>query len=678
MSTLKRISRPQRWLPALAALALVGSASLGWASNGLTLGTFDTSNLSGWKGLNASTIQWVGTQDAGGTSAQGALKVHLPVSTPTSWEPAQTQFDLNSLSFNTSNYWSVSFDIKVDPASCPGTDTAFGYIALVPIGNTWQWQDKICWVPTTAAFTSWQHVEAVFKQPYVNLDALVFQINNSTFSSDVTFYIDNIKVNPVPFSYVVNQFTSAAEAGGWVYQTWSQPGTATWVATPDAGGATSAGSLRLDCNFTNPPAPMEEQTVFQKDVHVDPNLFANLEMDVLVDPSSHPMANGALPQIEAILNANGNYGWIFLGLQDLPTPGTWAHLKFPLAGPLAANSAVTNLNSLILRVDGGGNGNPGPTNSVRLFVDNIKFSQNSPPTLVLIDNDLAAGLRLGCTDLKPWQRQGIVTPAATRNYTWVGRSQPVTYSFTITNFPDATTNPNFEVHLWMINYDTLNNQNDETWSEVDYNGTDVVCLKLRNYGLMGEFSFNYKTESAYSTSYNFVDSLYDLSLLGTWSVTFTPDGLVTLTGPSGATEAFALDPNVAARFSGHMSLNFGVTKNGDEANDGAFATFSAINVTGVPNPIAETFAGAALNSSWRPALNDQAGFWFVPADTAKWLTWNLPDGGFTLQSTPSLTGAWTPATVPASAYQGATARWIPISRSALSSGSAFFRLTTGQ
>ena len=656
-----------------ASVALVSAFNLCWAGGTISIGNFDTSDLTGWKGLNTSAIQW-SSQNSGSSAGSGSLQVHMTVTSPTSWEPAQAQFDLNSLVFNSSNYWSVGFDIKVDPSSCPGTDTAFGYVAVVPLGNTWQWLDKLCWIPTTASFTGWQHIEAIFQQPYANLDALVFQINNSSFNQDVIFYIDNIKVNPVPFSCVVDQFTNSTEADSWVYQNWSQPGAASWVSTPDAGGATPTGALRLDCNFTNPPSPMEEQAVFQKDFHVDPNRFANLEMDVMTDPSSYPMGNGALPQIEAILNENGNYGWVFLGLQNLPAPGSWTHLKFPLAGPLAANPLITNLNSIILRVDGGGNGNPGPTNSVRVFVDNIKLAQNSPPSLSLVTNDLAPGLRLGCTAVKDWQRQGIVTPATTRNYTWVGQTQPVTYSFTITNFPDWSTNGDFEAHLWLINYDTLNNQNDETWSEVDYNGTDVIYLKLKNsYGSGVVFSFNVKTESSYSTSYAQVDSLFDVSALGKWSVTFNTDGTVTLTSPSGLTETFMLDSTIAARFSGQMSLNFGVTKNGDAANNGLFATFSRIDVTGVPNPIAETFAGSTLASSWRTALSDSTGLWFVPTGTSRWLTWNLPDGGFNLQTTTGLPGGWTTLT-PASMYQGSTEKAVPLSSTTMSSGSAFFRL----
>ncbi|HVV73506.1 MAG TPA: hypothetical protein VHI52_18680, partial [Verrucomicrobiae bacterium] len=681
MNSINRSMKPKNRLNLAAAALVMAGTSMGWATDSISLGSFDTSDITGWKGLDHTTIQWVGTQDAGGTGSKGALEIHLVNSTPSDWQSAQAQFDLGSKTFNSASYWSVSFDIRVDPSSSPGTSTAFGYVDVVPLGNGWTWLDKLCWIPATQEFTNWQHIEATFQAPYANLDALVFQMNDNHFAGDVIYYIDNIKVNPVPFNAFVDQFTDSAEAGGWAWQNWSQPGAVTWTSTPDAGGATPTGSLKLDCNFNNPTPPAWQQVVFQKDVHVNPNLFANLEMDVMVDPASSPMGNGAFPDFEAILNVNGDFYWLHLGAQALPKPANgWRHLSFPLSGALASAPApVTNLNSIILWLGGGSDGSFGPTNTIRYYVDNIQFAQIRP-NLVLEDNHRPAGLEIGCTPSGSiWQRQGIVTPASTRNYTWVGRNQPVTYSFTITNFPDFSGFPGFEAHLYLMNYDTLVNPSwDEVWSEVDYNAADLVYLKLKNSGDGVEFSFNYKTDAPNSTSYTWVDSLYETNALGKWQVTFNTDDTVTLTGPYGDTETFYFDPSLAGHFAGQMSLNLGVAKNGTTANDNASATFSAIEVTGVPNPINETFPGVALNPDpgnpfWRLAVSDASGLRFVPAATARWLTWSLPDAGFTLETSASVVGPWAPL-APPSTYQTATSKSVPLSATALASGSAFFRL----
>lgn len=651
------------------------------ATDLISLGTFDTSDLTGWKGLESTTIQWMGTQDAGGTAAKGALQIHLVNNSPSDWQSAQAQFDLGSKAFNSGTYWSVSFDVKVDPSSCPGTSTAFGYVDVVPLGNGWTWFDKLCWVPATQDFTNWQHIEATFQAPYANLDALVFQMNDNHFTSDVVFYVDNIRVNPVPFSTFVDRFTDPAEAGGWIWQNWSQPGASSWASTPDAGGATPAGSLKLDCNFNNPVPPAWQQVVFQKDVHVNPTDFANLELDVMADPASSPMGNGAFPSFEAILNVNEDFFWLHLGAKDLPTPAQgWTHLTFPLAGALAtAPAPVTNLNSVILWLGGGSDGNFGPTNNIRYYVDNIQFAQTRP-ALTLEDNHRPTGLEIGCTPSGSiWQRQGIVTPAVTRNYTWVARGEPVTYSFTITNFPDYASFPGFEAHMFLMNYDTLVNQSwDEVWSEVDYNAADLVYIKLKNTGDGVEFSFNYKTDAPNSTSYVWVDSLYETNALGRWEVTFNTDDTITLTGPYGDTETFYFDPSLAGHFSAEMSLNFGVAKNGNTTNDNAAATFSSIDVTGVPNPIHETFSGESLNPDpmnpfWRLAVSDATGLRFVPSDTAKWVTWTLPDAEFILETSSAILGPWTPLN-PASVYQTPSQKSVPVSKATLGSGTAFFRL----
>jgi hypothetical protein len=73
------------------------------------------------------------------------------------------------------------------------------------------------------------------------------------------------------------------------------------------------------------------------------------------------------------------------------------------------------------------------------------------------------------------------------------------------------------------------------------------------------------------------------------------------------------------------------------------------------------------------AFSDQLGLWFVPTGTARWLSWSLPDGGLTLQSTSSLSSPWVNL-FPPNIYQGATFNSVPISAAMMASGSAFFRL----
>ena len=664
---------------ALTALAFGASASLGLAAAPMVLNTFDTSDLANWQG-NGGMIQWDGTQDAGGTSKAGAMMVWYTNSGAAGWQSGQPQRNLASQAFNTSNYWSVSFDFKLDPNSSPGADAPFGHLQVVPIDSTWTWLSGIGWTALDETYTNWHHIEIGFQPPYTGLNALVFQVGDSGFSGDVIFYLDNITINPVPYTLYVNRFTNSSEADGWVWQNWSKPGTSAWTASPDAGGSTPAGSLQLDCNFENPVDPVYQQVVFQKNLDGDPNRFTYLDLDVRMDPSSYPMGNGSYPTFETILNVNGNWEWASLGTLDLTTANTnWTHLSFPLAGVLSTHAA-TNMHAVTLKLGGGWDGHWGPTNSAKLFVDNLKFwTPQVAPTLSLLQRSGPAGLQIACTaPTDDWQRQNIVTPSWTRNYSWVNAGQPVTYSFTITNFPDPAVHPGFEAHMYLVNYDTLPGPGfDETYSAVDWNAKDLVNVKFQNSASGGvDFSFNFKTNNPGANVDQTVATIHDDSALGAWAVTFADNTSVALTTPSGAQTSFVLPQEVANAFNGAMTLHFGTFKN-RVTNNAVSATFSRIQVTGVPNPIDETFPGPGLNPDaanpfWRLAA-DPAGLLWVPTGTAWWLTWSLPDTGFGLQTTSNLSGTWTEL-IPPYIAQGSTSKSAAIPVAGLSANAGFFRL----
>src|SRR5207302_7795508 len=150
---------------------------------------------------------------------------------------------------------------------------------------------------------------------------------DSGFSGDVIFYVDNIKINPIPTSLYISQFTNATSADSWVWQSWSQPGASAWVSSPDAGGATPPGSLQLSCNFNNVPNNYQ-QVVFQHNMDMDPNRFTYLDLDIKLDPSSSTMVNGSTyGSFETILNVNGSWSWNSLNPINLTASDlNWTHL----------------------------------------------------------------------------------------------------------------------------------------------------------------------------------------------------------------------------------------------------------------------------------------------------------------------------------------------------------------
>ena len=624
----------QQWMPrALAALALAASTSLCLAAAPIGY-TFDTDVQAWYAADGHGSVAWSPTNGVGGG---GCLKYTIVGGTDSEVDPRV------DVAFNTAQYWTLEFDMMVDPASGTDANGSYGNLQAVLRDSSWSW-DSMWYGAVDASFNTYKHLSFSVVGPYKDEAHIQLQLaGTAPYSSDVIVYIDNVVLTPLPLTLYVNQFTNADEVTAWSWANWSQPGTNEWVSSPDAGGVTPTGSMKLTCNFGDLPDGYQ-QVVFSKNFGGDPSRFTYLDMDIKLDPASFPRVNGTgYGHFENILAANG-WTWFSLGAMDLTINNTnWTHFSCPIAG-----HGLTNMQQFILKL-----GENNFTNTVILYVDNIKFWTPQVPPTVSLQAAGAGGLQIVSDQpANQWQRQNIVTPANSYGYSWIGNDfgTPVTYSFTITNFPDAVAHPGFEAHAYLVNYDTLPTPVawNETYSAIDWNASDIVVAALRNNAGGGaDFSFNFKTNLPGAGINNTLATLHAPSALGTWSVSFQNDVNVTLSGPGGISTNFVLDAAVAARFSGNMLLDFGTFKN-NFVNNGASATFSEIQVVGTGTPFDETFPGPGLNPnpatpSWRLAADDAAAITWVPSGTAWWLTWTLPDTGFTAQSAPSVTGPWTDA-----------------------------------
>lgn len=678
---MKQTSRIHQLLPAALAGLVLGATSL-WAANPIVVDTFDSeSETNAWTLLDPAdgALYWDNTEDAGGTGAKGSLKVVLLGSAGAT--QIQPQVNLGTKTFNSGVYYSLSFDVKVDPASSwNGSD--YGHIQAVLRNSAMSWEG-INWTLMDSSYTNWTHMDVGFvataQNPYDTIQYLVFQVQG-VYLGDVVIYLDNIQINPAPFTYFFNQFTNSDEAAQWSWANWSQPGSLQWVTSPDAGGATPAGSLQISNAFLDNPSNYQ-QVVFSKNVNFDPSRFTYLDLDVRLDPNSFPSADDAgYGDFSVILEGMPNYFWATLGTHTLTgaDSNNWVHLSFPMGG-----MGLTNVDKLILKVGRGwsdASGGHGMTNTVIYYVDNIKvWTPQSSPTVSLRKSG-PGGLEFDFTNPNDqWTRQGIVTPSYARYFGWYNAGAPVSYSFTITNYSPAAANPGFEAHVYLVNYDTLvNPQNDETASAVDWNAADIMSAKIQNNASGGvDFSFNFKTNLPAANINQTVASLHAESALGTWTLTFNDNTSGTMTTPDGTSTNFSISPDVAARFSGQMVLHFGTFKN-NFVNNNASATFSQVQVTGGSYPFVDTFPGPGLNSDplnpfWRVA-GDPNGIVWIPAGTAWWLDWTLPDTGFTAQSAPSVTGPWTSAGI-TYILQGTTRNSGAVPQSEMPAGSsAYFRL----
>jgi hypothetical protein len=99
-------------------------------------------------------------------------------------------------------------------------------------------------------------------------------------------------------------------------------------------------------------------------------------------------------------------------------------------------------------------------------------------------------------------------------------------------------------------------------------------------------------------------------------------------------------------------------------------------ITGLPDGFTDDFTGSELDATrWKIVAADPAGIALVPPDALWRVAWTLPDTGFQLQISPSVTpGDWQDVDM-SSAAQGAGQRMLFLRAEDLPSGaSAFFRM----
>ena len=283
-------------------------------------------------------------------------------------------------------------------------------------------------------------------------------------------------------------------------------------------------------------------------------------------------------------------------------------------------------------------GNNRLTGNTVFWVDNIRLVADTstqplpPPTLSV--RKPVPGLQLFAS--KPgaqYQRQNIRTTDP--SYGWAGNSAPVTYSFTIADYPDGS-GKGFQTQLFLVPGTGI----PAFETSPDYNEPDVIFVDLQNNADGSAYaSFRHKTDQPNGNAMIYgagtLGGIGNPTALGTWSLTMK-DTSATLTTPSGSSTNFTLPAGTVARFAGPLYAYFGVQPN-STANIGRSATFSRIQITGAGTPIDDRFTSGPLDPvTWQVVAEDAPGILPVPADTAYALTWTLPDAGYNLEAGPGL------------------------------------------
>ena len=383
----------------------------------------------------------------------------------------------------------------------------------------------------------------------------------------------------------------------------------------------------------------------------------------------------------------------------------WVHMTIPidptLAG-LAGQSGITF--AKWISNYGGQCANPA---QARFWVDNITLGGTAgPPPPPVVKNPVKAtkGLNVFASTAGLYDRQSAVL-RQTSGLSWVGMAtaaNPVTYSFTIAGYPNSA---NCEAWLFLIpNPNYLDGAPD--WNETN-------CVKIRLQGSPGsatmqfEYKVNEPNQQAMYTGGNdgvnywtnapgswdgitagylesgYLGSVTNNSILGKWTIKFTSDTNLTLIAPNGNSTNLVMPSYNVGLFSEQTSPGFyiylGMQANNADAQNQA-VVYSNFAVAGTSSPYSEDFLSESVldtTNIWNTsAASGPKGVMIVPAGAASWITWTLPDAGFGLEASPTLSDplAWTsPTTGPILGMNGIKAQLL--SASDIPAGNtAFFQL----
>ena len=137
--------------------------------------------------------------------------------------------------------------------------------------------------------------------------------------------------------------------------------------------------------------------------------------------------------------------------------------------------------------------------------------------------------------------------------------------------------------------------------------------------------------------------------LGTWTIRFTSSSNVTLIAPGGNTNTFvipAYNVGYLAEGANGMNVYLGMQANNTASLNKA-VVYSNFAISGSGTPFSENFLADTVldtTNTWRTSqAAGSAGVLIAPAGSAYWLSWTLPDGGFSSEVAPTLTNplGWT-------------------------------------
>ena len=431
---------------------------------------------------------------------------------------------------------------------------------------------------------------------------------------------------------IVNDWTS--DDGGTFGLDWVNPRSyaynVTWTFDPtqNSAGDTNSGSMYVTAQWplNSDPNWNESWNDIQFGFYTppfNPTEYIDFECAIKIDvTNSSPAIDGSsYGALELIIN---NPWTTVLGYAPIAITNGWQYYDISFEGiPDETNSeAVIGLIS---------NGGDSLTNTVNYWIGDIVFTalpavESNTPQLSLAK---APSPGLTCIINQPssvYDRQMLQT--VNSDYSWntaTAVAKTTTYSMTIADIPDASY-PGFDDSMFLIPADSVVANN-----SVDWYSTNVMDFFVNvNADGTGEGTLQYKLNDPADWTANLVVSLQCATgPVGKWSLTFNNNTNVTITAPNNTSTNFTIPPGDAAYFQDPLSLYVGVVPNAN-ADIGQSSTFGQVQVSGAAGSINDNFT--SLNpATWAEsyAAIDPSGIVITPADAKYWVTWPLPDDGFT-------------------------------------------------
>jgi hypothetical protein len=446
---------------------------------------------------------------------------------------------------------------------------------------------------------------------------------------------------------IVNSFDTSISGIDWQnFRSYAYGYSEVWAPTQDSGGNPNSGSMYLTVNWPLHNDPNWNQN--WNDVQIafytgsfNPADYVTYEIDVKVDvTNSFAALDGTFGALELIIN---NPWTTVVGWAPLIATNGWQHVK----GYFSGIPSGTNSEAVIGFIS---NGTSSLTNTVNYWIDNIVFT--APPSVHTNRPSLTVAPApkpgLTCVASQPggtYQRQMIAT--VNSDYSWntaTAVSNTTTYSMSIDSFP-AANYTGFTAQMFLIpKAGMIGSPIDDS---IDWDSSDAVSFFIGvNPDRSATATFQYKTNnpSSWNTAL-LVTKNCAAGPLGKWTVTFNKDTNVTLTAPDLTSTNFTIPPSDAAFFADPLYVYLGTQPN-NNGNIGQSATFSRLTVAGSAGAIDDNFVSNGtpgqpylINTNiWTLNTADPNGVFVTAPDAKYWISWPLPDTGFTnLYATDNLT-----------------------------------------